>query len=269
MVRGVGSGVPRGGARVRRSRLRARAAVVDAAGSLPAPERPAPRLRVELRRRQPAGARVGGVVQLSSEPREPGRRGAAVPQAHVSTCWSPTSPGGSIARTATGATCSRAASSASTTSASSTAARRCRRAATWSRRTGRPGWRSTPRTCSTWRWSWRWSIPPTKTFAIKFYEHVVSIAAAINRRGERTRCGTRRTASSTTCCASRDSSRPGSRCARSSGCCRSARCRSTAPEVVAKLPGFIERVKWFNENRPELLANLNRPGRPGRPAAAT
>ena len=39
LVRRVGSGVPRRGARVRRSRLRARAAVADAAGPLPAPER--------------------------------------------------------------------------------------------------------------------------------------------------------------------------------------------------------------------------------------
>ena len=90
-----------------------------------------------------------------------------------STCCSPTSPGGSTARTATGATCSRAASWASTTSASSIAARRCRRAATWNRPTAPPGWRSTPRTCWTWRWSWRWSTRPTRTLAIKFYEHVI------------------------------------------------------------------------------------------------
>ena len=25
----------------------------------------------------------------------------------------------------------------------------------------------------------------------------------------------------------------------------------------------MERVAWFNKNRPELLANLNQPGRPG------
>ena len=35
------------------------------------------------------------------------------------------------------------------------------------------------------------------------------------------------------------------------------------PEVVAKLPRFIERVQWFNKNRPELLANINQPGRQG------
>jgi hypothetical protein len=54
-----------------------------AEGPLPAPERLAAGVRVELRRREPARARVGGAVQLPPEPRQPGRRGAAVPQAHV------------------------------------------------------------------------------------------------------------------------------------------------------------------------------------------
>ena len=44
-----------------RSRLRRRAARADAARALSAPERPDPRLRVELRRRQPARARLGDV----------------------------------------------------------------------------------------------------------------------------------------------------------------------------------------------------------------
>jgi hypothetical protein len=35
------------------------------------------------------------------------------------------------------------------------------------------------------------------------------------------------------------------------------------PEVVSRLPEFMERVQWFNRNRPELLAHLNQPGRPG------
>ena len=48
------------------------------------------------------------------------------------------------------ATSSPAAFWVSTTSASSTAARSCPRAARWSRRTGRPGWRFTASAC--WRW---------------------------------------------------------------------------------------------------------------------
>jgi hypothetical protein len=35
------------------------------------------------------------------------------------------------------------------------------------------------------------------------------------------------------------------------------------PEVVTRLPGFVERVTWFQRNRPDLFANLNQPGRPG------
>jgi hypothetical protein len=34
-------------------------------------------------------------------------------------------------------------------------------------------------------------------------------------------------------------------------------------EVVAKLPRFVERVQWFNRNRPDLLAGINQPGRRG------
>jgi hypothetical protein len=35
------------------------------------------------------------------------------------------------------------------------------------------------------------------------------------------------------------------------------------PEVVERLPLFVERVRWFNQHRPELLAHLNPPGRQG------
>ena len=35
------------------------------------------------------------------------------------------------------------------------------------------------------------------------------------------------------------------------------------PEVIRQLPRFQERVIWFNENRPELLANVGHPGQPG------
>jgi hypothetical protein len=35
------------------------------------------------------------------------------------------------------------------------------------------------------------------------------------------------------------------------------------PEVLNRLPEFVERVRWFNQNRPDLLANINQPARPG------
>ena len=70
LVRGVGPRVPHaravdGGRRVRQGAARA-----DAARGVPAPERPDPRLRVELRRRQPAGARLGDAVRLQRGPRQ-------------------------------------------------------------------------------------------------------------------------------------------------------------------------------------------------------
>ena len=34
-------------------------------------------------------------------------------------------------------------------------------------------------------------------------------------------------------------------------------------EVVQRLPQFVERVSWFNHNRPDLIAGLNPPGRQG------
>src|SRR6185436_1495195 len=35
------------------------------------------------------------------------------------------------------------------------------------------------------------------------------------------------------------------------------------PEALTRLPEFLARVQWFNRNRPELLAGINPPGRPG------
>ena len=113
-----------------------------------APERPDPGLRVELQRRQPAGARLGDALlyqhgasaRAAADMRVPG---ALVPRAaaQLQLVGEPQGP-------ARAATSSTAASSASTTSASSIAARRCRPAATSSRPTAPPGWRSSARTCS-------------------------------------------------------------------------------------------------------------------------
>lgn len=35
------------------------------------------------------------------------------------------------------------------------------------------------------------------------------------------------------------------------------------PEMVQRMPHFIERVTWFVQNHPELVANIHRPGKPG------
>ena len=99
--------------------------------------------------------------------------------------------------------------------------------------------------------------------AIKFYEHVIAIAAATNRIGAKdamwdeedgffydvlrvpgqftTRIKVRTLVGLLPLCA----------------------VSVYRPEVVQRLPMFMERVEWFNKNRPDLLANLNKPGRPG------
>ena len=188
-------------ARLRRSRLRARAAIADAAGALPAPERAAPRLRVELRRRQPAGARLGDAVQLSPQPRQPRRPGAAVPQAHVQHAGhqlhlvvEPKGPQrpqpvrGRVPRPRQHRRVrpQRAAADGRLPGAS--------------RRDGLDGVLR-PEHARHGAGAGAGRFRPTRTFAIKFYEHVVSIASAINRRGEQDSLWDRRTGSSTTCCA--------------------------------------------------------------------
>ena len=62
MVRVVGPRVPHRGAQHGRHRFRQGPVAADAARAVPAPQRPAARVRMELQRRQPAGARLGDVA---------------------------------------------------------------------------------------------------------------------------------------------------------------------------------------------------------------
>jgi len=105
--------------------------------------------------------------------------------------------------------------------------------------------------------------PTYEELAIKFYEHVVSIAAAMNRR-----------AASDSLWDEEDGffydvlRVPGQFTTRLKvrsivGLLPLCAVSVYRPEVVARLPGFVERVKWFNQNRPDLLANVNQPGRAG------
>jgi hypothetical protein len=105
--------------------------------------------------------------------------------------------------------------------------------------------------------------PTYEELAIKFYEHVIRIAAATNRLGGQdsmwdeedgffydvlrvpgqwsTRVKVRTMVGLLPLCA----------------------VTVYRPEVLQRLPEFVSRVQWFNEHRPALLANINRPGRPG------
>jgi hypothetical protein len=105
--------------------------------------------------------------------------------------------------------------------------------------------------------------PSYEELAIKFYEHFVRIAAATNRAGDRdamwdeedgffydvlrvpgqfsTRLKVRSIVGLLPLCA----------------------VTVYRPEALERLPAFVDRVRWFNANRPELLANINQPSRAG------
>ena len=85
-----------------RPRLRQAAARADAHGALPAPERADPGLRVELQRRQPAGPRLGHLFVYQHEKRTDRRGRPRLPRRAPSRSCCSTSPGGSTARTRRG-----------------------------------------------------------------------------------------------------------------------------------------------------------------------
>ena len=73
----------------------------------------------------------------------------------------------------------------------------------------------------------------------------------------RTRCGTRRTASSTTSCGSPTDRQPGSRCGRWSGCFRCALRRSCPIEGIKLGDDLVARLRRRIESMPELLATIH------------
>ena len=112
MVRRLGPRLPLRDARARRPRVRQGAAAADDARVVHAPQRPAAGLRVELRRRQPAGARARGARRCSSSTAPATATGSS----GSSTSCCSASPGGRTSRTRRATTCSAAAFSAWTTS---------------------------------------------------------------------------------------------------------------------------------------------------------
>ena len=95
--------------------------VADAARVVHAPERAAAGVRVGARRREPAGARVGGVARLQDREEAPRRRRSAVPRARLPEAAAQFHVVGEPQGRRRAATSSKAASSAWTTSACSTA----------------------------------------------------------------------------------------------------------------------------------------------------
>ena len=103
MVRGVGPRVPRDHARPRRPGVREVPAARHVPGVVPAPQRRAARVRVVVRRRQPAGPRPGAARGL--EHRRAARHASSWSGSSTSCCS--TSRGGSTARMPRATTCSR------------------------------------------------------------------------------------------------------------------------------------------------------------------
>ena len=259
-------GVPLRRAGPRRPGVRQVPADPDLPGVVPAPERRAARLRVGLRRRQPAGAGVGGArgVRHRRRPRprlpQPGLRQAAG-QLHLVG-----QPGGRGRAT----TCSRAASSGSTTSARSTG-RTCRSGGTLEQ-SDATGWMASyalamgddrARSCtapasgrrSTSSSSSSSTSPPSAT------------------RSTTRACGTRPTACSTTSWSRRTAPRAGQGAldgrhhpaARRRGR-RRARC-STGPSALGKqFADFLERQGLDDPDKLRRLGLLR--GEPGQRAAA-
>ncbi len=93
VVRRVGPGVPHDPVRAGRSGLRQAAAPAVPARVVHAPERAAPGLRVRVRRREPAGARLGVLARLQDRRRRAASATARSSRASSRSCCS-TSPGG-------------------------------------------------------------------------------------------------------------------------------------------------------------------------------
>ena len=185
MVRGVGPRVPLRAADDGRPGVRAEPARADAQRRLPAPERPDPGLRVELRRRQPAGPRLGDAVRLQR--RDSAARGdddldflarrvqEAAAQLHL--VGQPQGPRraqrvrGRLPR-------------ARQHRRLRPQRRRSRPAAASSRPTARPGWRSSARTCSSSRSSSRRATRATRTSRSSSSEHFFWIAASMDQVGQ-------------------------------------------------------------------------------------
>ena len=178
VVRRLGPGLPLRAVGAPRSGVREVPGARAAARVVPAPERRPAGLRVELRRRQPAGPRDGRAAGLHDR-----RRHATASSSSASSrSCSSTSRGGSTGRTPTATTCSAAASSGSTTSARSTA-RTCPRASRSSRPTARRGWPTTRSSMLVIAIVLAEENDVYLDMVIKFLEQFVLIARALDRQG--------------------------------------------------------------------------------------
>ena len=157
LVCGLGPGLPHAPALDRRPRLRQGADETDAPRGLPAPQRADARLRVELQRREPPGPRLCDAVPAPHRAGPARRDGPRVPQGGVQQAAAELhlvgEPQGPLRQERLRGRFPGPRQHRRLRPQRPAAHRRH----TWSRRTARPGWPFSARTC----WSSRWSLPPT------------------------------------------------------------------------------------------------------------
>ena len=99
--------------------------------------------------------------------------------------------------------------------------------------------------------------PAYEDVASKFCEHFIYIAHAMNHRATTAwDCGTKRTASSTTCCACRTARTFPMKIRSMVGLIPLFAVETLEPDMLDRLPGFKRRMEWFIDNRPDLTSNI-------------
>ncbi len=161
------------------------------------------------------------------------------------------------------ATSSRAASSASTTSASSTAAPRCRPAATWSRPTAPPGWPVLPEHAGNRHGTCRSPIPTMSTWLLKFVEHFLWIASSMTHLGGDTGMWDEEDGFFYDVLRLPDGRAQRLKVRSMVGLLPLCAATVFDGELLTKYPELAERVQWFLEARPELIAAIHDPSKPG------
>ena len=226
-----------------------------------APQRAAAGLRVGVRRRQPAGARLGGLAGLPDRrPPRPRLPGPGVHQA-AAELRVVGQPQGRRRLQPVRGRLPRHGQHRPVRPVGAAAARRPARGVRRDQLDGvllpaaccrsRSSWRRTTRPGTTWR-------PSSSSTSCRSPTRCAPSARRTSRSG------TRRTASSTTCSCTPTARASGCGCARWSDCCRCSPWRTRRPGSADALPDFTARLRWLQRRRPELLDGLLDPVRAGR-----
>jgi hypothetical protein len=105
--------------------------------------------------------------------------------------------------------------------------------------------------------------PAYEELAIKFYEHFVWIASAMDRPGDAGDMWDEEDGFFYDVLRLPDGSATRLKVRSLVGLLPLCAATVYSEEVLTRLPEFVERVRWFNQRNPELLRNINPPGTPG------